>query len=122
MRLGVSFGPDRNDRLSGCPVARIFTEVPPTSMTSTLFSSWWLIVRTPCFLEFVSWSWLITHDSPSADYHTSSNISAARKKLLPPTPTAIPPPHHRDGTIRRFRRDGDREVSTRPRPKASIRP
>src|SRR6516225_10403329 len=35
IRLGVSVGPDRKDRLSVCPVARIFTEVPPTSMTST---------------------------------------------------------------------------------------
>src|SRR4051794_36887784 len=36
IRLGVSFGPERNDRLSDCPVARIFTEVPPTSTTKTL--------------------------------------------------------------------------------------
>ena len=35
MRPGVSLGPDRNDRLSACPVARIFTEVPPMSMTKT---------------------------------------------------------------------------------------
>src|SRR3974390_1704798 len=35
IRPGVSIGPDRKDRLSVCPVARIFTEVPPTSMTST---------------------------------------------------------------------------------------
>src|SRR5262249_39837792 len=35
IRLGVSIGPDRNDRTSVCPLARIFTEVPPTSMTST---------------------------------------------------------------------------------------
>src|SRR5438045_2321748 len=35
IRLGVSVGPDRNDRLSVCPVARIFTDVPPTSMTNT---------------------------------------------------------------------------------------
>lgn len=38
MRLGVNVGPDGNDRCSFCPVARILTEVPPTSMTSTLFT------------------------------------------------------------------------------------
>jgi hypothetical protein len=32
----VSIGPDRNDRISDCPLAKIFTEVPPTSMTRTL--------------------------------------------------------------------------------------
>src|SRR6516164_11822631 len=31
----TSVGPDRKDRISVCPLARIFTEVPPTSMTST---------------------------------------------------------------------------------------
>src|SRR6516162_6850991 len=35
IRTGVSVGPDRKDRISVCPLARIFTEVPPTSMTST---------------------------------------------------------------------------------------
>src|SRR6266446_1165614 len=35
IRLGVSVGPDANARRSCCPVARIFTEVPPTSTTST---------------------------------------------------------------------------------------
>src|SRR6516165_7223098 len=35
IRPGVSVGPDRKDRISVCPLARIFTEVPPTSMTST---------------------------------------------------------------------------------------
>src|SRR5262249_11967097 len=35
IRLGVSFGPDVNRRCSRCPVARIFTEDPPTSTTST---------------------------------------------------------------------------------------
>ena len=38
MRLGVRAGPDRNDRLSVSPLTRIFTEVPPTSMTSTLLT------------------------------------------------------------------------------------
>src|SRR6516165_1980862 len=35
IRTGVSVGPDRKDRISVCPLPRIFTEVPPTSMTST---------------------------------------------------------------------------------------
>src|SRR6516165_8510899 len=35
IRVGVSVGPDRNDRIAVCPLARIFTEVPPTSTTST---------------------------------------------------------------------------------------
>src|SRR6516225_1139174 len=35
IRPGVSVGPDRKARISVCPLARIFTEVPPTSMTST---------------------------------------------------------------------------------------
>jgi NADPH-dependent 2,4-dienoyl-CoA reductase/sulfur reductase-like enzyme len=33
--LGVSVGPDKNDRRSLCPVARILTELPPTSTAST---------------------------------------------------------------------------------------
>src|SRR6516162_6103802 len=32
IRPGVSVGPDRKDRISVCPLARIFTEVPPTSL------------------------------------------------------------------------------------------
>src|SRR5215471_21144550 len=32
---GVNVGPDGNERSSVCPVARILTEVPPTSTTST---------------------------------------------------------------------------------------
>src|SRR5260370_34426669 len=32
---GVSVGPETNSRCSSCPVARIFTWVPPTSMTRT---------------------------------------------------------------------------------------
>src|SRR5262249_40656986 len=36
--LGVSVGPDGNDRASVCPVTRNFTELPPTSMTSTLLT------------------------------------------------------------------------------------
>src|SRR6202047_2742535 len=35
IRLGVSVGPDKNDRRSLCPVARILTELPPTSTAST---------------------------------------------------------------------------------------
>src|SRR5262245_27796204 len=35
MRWGVRFGPETNLRDSSCPVARIFTWVPPTSMTRT---------------------------------------------------------------------------------------
>src|SRR5512132_347419 len=35
MRCGVRFGPETNFRGSFCPVARIFTWVPPTSMTRT---------------------------------------------------------------------------------------
>src|SRR5215475_3501842 len=38
IRLGVKVGPDGNDRRSPCPVARILTEVPPTSTTSTFFA------------------------------------------------------------------------------------
>src|SRR5215510_3272403 len=37
-RLGVKVGPDGNDRRSVCPVARILTEVPPTSTTSTFLA------------------------------------------------------------------------------------
>src|SRR5262249_39896745 len=33
--LGVNVGPDGNERSSFCPVARILTEVPPTSTTNT---------------------------------------------------------------------------------------
>src|SRR5262249_61777195 len=33
--LGVNVGPDGNERSSVCPVARILTEVPPTSTTNT---------------------------------------------------------------------------------------
>src|SRR5262245_1845530 len=33
--LGVSVGPDGNERFSFCPLARILTEVPPTSTTNT---------------------------------------------------------------------------------------
>jgi len=36
IRAGVSLGPDGNDRPSVCPVARIFSEVPPMSTTSAL--------------------------------------------------------------------------------------
>src|SRR5436190_15877268 len=39
MRLGVSVGPDGNDRCCFCPVARILTEVPPTSTTSTFLTA-----------------------------------------------------------------------------------
>src|SRR5215467_1554554 len=35
MRWGVNPGPETNFRGSSCPVARIFTCVPPTSMTRT---------------------------------------------------------------------------------------
>src|SRR5208283_4962634 len=35
IRLGVSVGPDENDRRSLCPVARILTELPPTSTAIT---------------------------------------------------------------------------------------
>src|SRR5215467_15044038 len=38
IRLGVKVGPDGNDRRSVCPVARILTEVPPTSTTSTFLA------------------------------------------------------------------------------------
>src|SRR3954465_10579896 len=38
IRLGVSVGPDGKDRRSCCPLARILTEVPPTSTTSTFLS------------------------------------------------------------------------------------
>ena len=38
IRLGVSVGPDGNDRRSCCPLARILTEVPPTSTTSTFLT------------------------------------------------------------------------------------
>src|SRR5262245_66224375 len=33
--LGVNVGPDGNERSSFCPLARILTEVPPTSTTNT---------------------------------------------------------------------------------------
>src|SRR5262245_2615825 len=33
--LGVNVGPDKNERFSFCPLARILTEVPPTSTTNT---------------------------------------------------------------------------------------
>src|SRR5262245_35327113 len=35
IRPGVSVRPDRKDRISDCPLARVFTEAPPTSMTRT---------------------------------------------------------------------------------------
>src|SRR6186997_2806827 len=38
IRLGVSVGPDGKDRRSCCPLARILTEVPPTSTTSTFLT------------------------------------------------------------------------------------
>src|SRR5262245_39675923 len=38
IRLGVKVGPDGNDRRTVCPVARILTEVPPTSTTSTFLA------------------------------------------------------------------------------------
>src|SRR5262245_47438768 len=38
IRLGVNVGPDGNERRSACPVARILTEVPPTSTTSTFLA------------------------------------------------------------------------------------
>src|SRR5262245_48884934 len=38
IRLGVNVGPDENERRSVCPVARILTEVPPTSTTSTFLA------------------------------------------------------------------------------------
>src|SRR5215470_15357313 len=38
IRLGVIFGPDGNERRSVCPVARILTDVPPTSTTSTFLA------------------------------------------------------------------------------------
>src|SRR5215467_4373029 len=38
IRLGVKVGPDGNDRRSVCPVARILTEVPPISTTSTFLA------------------------------------------------------------------------------------
>src|ERR1035438_4282581 len=40
--FGVRFGPEGNLRPSCCPVPRIFTLVPPTSMVSTFIS------RPPC--------------------------------------------------------------------------
>src|SRR5258708_7978893 len=39
MYLGVIFGPDGNERRALCPLARILTEFPPTSTTSTLFAT-----------------------------------------------------------------------------------
>src|SRR6202035_5371036 len=38
IRLGASVGPDENDRLSLSPVARILTELPPTSTASTVLT------------------------------------------------------------------------------------
>ena len=38
IRLGVNVGPDGNKRRSVCPVARILTEVPPTSTASTFLA------------------------------------------------------------------------------------
>jgi len=38
IRLGVNVGPDGNERRSVCPVARILTEVPPTSTTNTFLA------------------------------------------------------------------------------------
>src|SRR3954468_211838 len=38
IRLGVNVGPDGNERRSCCPLARILTEVPPTSTTSTFLT------------------------------------------------------------------------------------
>ena len=39
IRLGVSVGPDENDRRSLCPVARILTELPPTSTAITALTT-----------------------------------------------------------------------------------
>src|SRR5262249_6890234 len=50
--LGVNLGPDGNSRDRFCPVARIFTWVPPTSTTSTFIepSMYSAGFRKDCFL------------------------------------------------------------------------
>ena len=45
IRRGVNIGPDGNDSRSVCPVARILTDIPPTSTTSTFLGDDALAMR-----------------------------------------------------------------------------
>src|SRR5260370_37882286 len=47
MSLGVIFGPERNERCTLCPLTRILTDFPPTSTTSTLFTTNFFATAAP---------------------------------------------------------------------------
>src|SRR5262249_60880623 len=64
----VSVGPDGNSRTTFCPVARIFTWVPPTSTTSTCMMQpplrWWyaLSLNTANGVLQGTYHSVLTHD------------------------------------------------------------